>query len=234
MVLGQRYNPIQTFTPKCANQPFAQRISLGAVNRRLYDFKAETGYRRIESKGEDGVVVMEYKPVGMARRYGFAQLSEGPGCTGMGRRVDVNHSATGMFHHHEHIKNSKSGGRCDVEITGDNGVSVILEKRRPTLIAARPSACCRRLWQILPNRARRHAQAELQHQLVRDPLLAPRWVIAGHLANQMLEIQRNPRPAGSEFPNATRPASSIITLGVVMCVAAALTSLKARSKGADS
>ena len=65
MLLVQRDNPIQTFTPKCANQPFAQRISLGAVNRRLYDFKAETSHRRIECKGEDGVVVMEDKPVGM-------------------------------------------------------------------------------------------------------------------------------------------------------------------------
>ena len=127
MVLGQRYNPIQTFTPKCANQPFAQLISLGAVNRRLYDFTAETGYRRIESKGEDGVVVMEYKPVGMVRRYSFAQLLEGPDCGGMGRRVDVKHSASGMFHHHEHIKNSKSGGRHDAEVTGDNGTGVILE-----------------------------------------------------------------------------------------------------------
>ena len=64
----------------------------------------------------------------MIRRYSFAQLLEGPGCAGMNRRVDVNHSASGMFHHHKHVKNSKSGGRCDAEVTGDNGVGVILEK----------------------------------------------------------------------------------------------------------
>jgi hypothetical protein len=46
----------------------------------------------------------------------------------MGRRVDVNRSASGMFHHHKHVKDSKSGGRCDAEVTGDNGVGVILEK----------------------------------------------------------------------------------------------------------
>ena len=98
------------------------------MNRALDDFKAEAGHRRIESKGEDGVVVMEDKPVTMIGRYSFAQLLEGPSCGGMGRRVDVNHSARGMFHHHKHIKNSKSGGRCDVEITGDNGTGVIVEK----------------------------------------------------------------------------------------------------------
>ena len=36
-------------------------------------------------------------------------------------------------------------------------------------------------------------QTELQQQLVCDPFLAPRGVIAGHLANQLLEVQRNPR-----------------------------------------
>jgi hypothetical protein len=73
-------------------------------------------------------VVVDDKPVGMVRRYSFAQLLEGPGCGGMGRRVDVNHSASGMFHHHKHVRDSKSGGCCDVEVTGDNGVGVILEK----------------------------------------------------------------------------------------------------------
>jgi hypothetical protein len=98
------------------------------VNRGLYDFKAETGHRLIESMGEDGVVVVEDNPVTMVRRYSFAQLLEGPGCGGMGRRVDVNHSTSSMFHHDKHIKNSKSGGHCNAEVTSDNGVGVIPEK----------------------------------------------------------------------------------------------------------
>ena len=85
------------------------------MNWCLYDFKAETGHRRVESKAEDGVVVVEDKPVSMVQMYSFAQLLEGQGCTGMGRRVDVNHSATSVFHHHEHIKNSKNSGRNDAE-----------------------------------------------------------------------------------------------------------------------
>ena len=61
--------------------------------RRLYDFKAETGDRRIESIGEDGVVVMEDKPVTMIGRYSFAQLLEGPGCGRMGSHIEVNNPA---------------------------------------------------------------------------------------------------------------------------------------------
>ena len=107
------------------------------MNRCRYDFKAETGHRLIESNGEDGVVVVKDKPVGMVRRYSFAQLLEGPGCTGMGRRVDVNHLATGMFHDHKYIQDSESGGGDDAEVAGDNGLGVILKEGRPTLIAAR-------------------------------------------------------------------------------------------------
>ena len=128
MVLGQRYHPIETFPSKGPDEPFAERIRLRAPYGRCDDLKAEVGERLIESGGEDGVVVMEDKPVGMVRRYSLAQLLEGPGCTGMSRRIDVNHSASGMFHHHKHIKNSESGGGDDAEVAGDNGLGVILEK----------------------------------------------------------------------------------------------------------
>ena len=63
MLLVQGDNPIQTLTPKCPNQPFAQRISLRAANRRPYDFEAETGHRRIELGGKDRVAVVDDETV---------------------------------------------------------------------------------------------------------------------------------------------------------------------------
>jgi len=33
-----------------------------------------------------------------------------------------------MFHHHKHIQNPKNDGRYDAEITGDDGLGVILKK----------------------------------------------------------------------------------------------------------
>jgi hypothetical protein len=44
MLLVQGDNPIQTLTPKCPNQPFAQRVCLGAS----HGFKAKMPQRSIE------------------------------------------------------------------------------------------------------------------------------------------------------------------------------------------
>jgi hypothetical protein len=89
-----------------------------------------------------------------------------------------------MFHDHQHVKKSESGARDDAEVAGDDGLGVILEKGCPTLIAARVAKRCgRQLWQILLDRTRRHAQAEFQQQLVCNSLLAPRGVLARHLAD---------------------------------------------------
>jgi hypothetical protein len=65
MVLGQRYNPIQAFTPQCPDESFAERIRRRAPHGCCDDLEAEVCARLIESMGEDGVVVMEHAPVGM-------------------------------------------------------------------------------------------------------------------------------------------------------------------------
>src|SRR5271168_2766507 len=101
-----------------------------------------------------------------------------------------------MFHDHQHVEDSKGGTRYDEEVAGDDGRRVILEKGRPTLITARVAGRCdREFWQIFPDGARRHAQAEFHQQLVSDSLLAPRRILARHLTDQTLEVGRNPRPA---------------------------------------
>jgi hypothetical protein len=65
--------------------------------------------------------------------------------------------------------------------------------------AARVTAWCgRRFWQIFLDRARRHAEAEFQQQLVCNSFLAPRGVLTSHLEEQT-ELPRNPRPARLAF-----------------------------------
>jgi hypothetical protein len=102
-----------------------------------------------------------------------------------------------MFHDHQYIEDSKGGTRYDEEVAGDDGRRVILEKGRPTLITTRVAGQRdREFWQIFPDGARRHAQAEFHQQLVGDSLLAPGRIIARHHADRTLEVGRNPRPAG--------------------------------------
>ena len=78
--------------------------------------------------GEYGVVVMEDEPVGMVRRYSFAQLLEGPGGGWMRGHVKVNNAARCVFHDYQHVKQSECCARDDAEVTGDDGGGVILQK----------------------------------------------------------------------------------------------------------
>jgi len=71
MVLGQRYHPIEAFPAQCTNEPFAERIRLRAPHWCCDDLEVEVRERRIESGGEDSVVVVEDEPVGMVL-YGIA------------------------------------------------------------------------------------------------------------------------------------------------------------------
>jgi len=130
--------------------------------------------RLIESGGEDCVVVVEDKPVGMVRWYSFAQLLEGPGGNWMRRHVEVNKAARSVFHDHQHVEQPESRARDDAEVTGDDGRRVILLKGGQSVIAAPVAAWRgRRLWQVLVDRARRHALAEFQQQFVCNARLTP-------------------------------------------------------------
>src|SRR5713226_6884397 len=97
---------------------------------------------------------MEHKAVGVVGWDGLAQLLEGPSGGRMGRHVEMNNAARGMFHDHDHIQQPERRRHHDAEVTGDAGRGVILEKRCPTLISASDAAWGGgRLWQILPDRA---------------------------------------------------------------------------------
>ena len=108
MLLGQRDNPIQAFTPERPDEPFAERIRLWAPHGCFDHFKAQVRYRIVESGGEDCVVVVEDKSVRVVRGNGLTQLLEGPGGGRMRRHVEVNNAARRMFHDHQHVKQPES------------------------------------------------------------------------------------------------------------------------------
>ena len=93
MRIGQRNDPIETFTAQCSDEPFAQRVGLGAVYRCPDGGKTQVRHRSIEFGGKDRVAVMNDKTVRMVRGDGLTHLLEGPGCAWMGGDVGVNHAA---------------------------------------------------------------------------------------------------------------------------------------------
>ena len=118
----------------------------------------------------------------------------------MGGRVEVNQSPRSVLHHHQHVEDSKGGGHRNAEVTRDDPPSVILKKSRPPLVASRLTIRWRRLRQVLPDCPWRNTQTEFQQQLVCDPLLAPRGVLARHSPNQALELDGDRSPASCGLP----------------------------------
>jgi hypothetical protein len=72
-----------------------------------------------------------------------------------------------MMDEHENVKRSKRCGHCHEEVTSDDRLGVIRQKRRPALITTR--ATRRSLGHVLPYRSRRHADAQFHQQLAKNP-----------------------------------------------------------------
>jgi hypothetical protein len=125
---AERDNPIHTLSSECADHPFAKCVGLRTARRRFDHGQAQTGQRLVEVGRKDRIAVVDDEAILVVGRNGFAQLLEGPGGAGMGGRGEVKQAARGMLDDHQHVEAAKGGGRCDAEITGDNGLSVIPEK----------------------------------------------------------------------------------------------------------
>jgi hypothetical protein len=149
---------------------------------------------------------MEEEPVGVVGWYRFAQLLECPGGSGMGRHMDVEDTPSRVFHEHEDIQETKGRRHDDAEITGHDGLGMITHKGLPAL------GCGTFAWpmlpalgHVLPDGPWRHAQAQLQQELIRNALLAPGQVVVGHLPDERLEVRREPRSSDVGFPPPEEP-----------------------------
>jgi hypothetical protein len=82
----------------------------------------------------------------MIARNRFAKLLQGPGCRWMCGDVAMHNAPCPDLHEEEHIESSKPGGHYDQEITGDDGLGVIADKRPPVLRTGPPVASPLRFW----------------------------------------------------------------------------------------
>ena len=92
----------------------------------------------------------------------------------MGRRIDVQDPAGGMFHHDQHIQEAKRGRDHHTKVTRHEPPPMILHKglpalRRDTLM----SPMTETLGYVLPHGARRDLNTQLEHQFVHDALFTP-------------------------------------------------------------
>ena len=87
----------------------------------------------VELLGENAVAVMEQKAVLMVSRDRFTELLQRPGGGGVRRDIGMQHATGRLFHQHKHVEQAKSRGDHDAEVTGDDRLGMVPDKRPPAL-----------------------------------------------------------------------------------------------------
>jgi hypothetical protein len=65
VMLGQRDDQIQAFSPECPKKSLADGVSLRALRRSLQDPKPQVSDPPIELLGKDRISVMDQEPIGV-------------------------------------------------------------------------------------------------------------------------------------------------------------------------
>ena len=131
--LVQRNQEIQTLAADTSDEAFAESVRLGRMERRFQDAQAHRLQGRIELGGVNGVAVVDEEPVRFLSRDGLPELLERPVRGGMSGDVAVSDPACSHFHDHENVQHPKAGCRTDEEITCQQALGMVVNKRHPTL-----------------------------------------------------------------------------------------------------
>src|SRR5262249_19819518 len=128
---------------------------------------------------------MNHKPIRMRFSKNLPELLKGPIRARMFGHVEVEDSSRADLHRQEDIHDSERRSDGNKEVARDDRLDVVPNKRGPALIgsAARPVRL-----QMLTHSSGRNLDAELQREFIRDSSLAPRRILASHLANEFSHV----------------------------------------------
>jgi hypothetical protein len=137
----------------------------------------------------------------MIARNRFAKLLQGPGRRWMRGDVAMHDAPCPDLHEEEHIESAKPGGHYDQEITGDDGLGVIADKRPPVLRTGPTVASPLRFWRpIGAHCAWRNIDTQLHRKLRCLARLAPSRIPLCHLYDEFADVLRNSWPASLRLP----------------------------------
>jgi hypothetical protein len=80
----------------------------------------------------------------------LSQLLQRPVSSGIGCHIHMRQATPPMLDHHEYVQHPEGRRHRDEEVAGNNRLRVILQERRPALIAAWLPGL--RLWHVLRHR----------------------------------------------------------------------------------
>ena len=184
----ERNEVVETLAPDGSDEPLAPRVGRWRPDGSLQYPDAAVPNRLIDVLCEDGVSVMDQKPVRVIERKEFAKLLDAPFRRRMDRDVRVQNAARADLHRNEHVKKSERSRHRNQEVAGHDALRVIADERIPSLsgVAAARTACA----QVLSDRPRRNPDSELQQQFIRNSLFTPGRVFLRDSANEFADFPR--------------------------------------------
>ena len=112
----------------------------------------------------------------------------------------------GVFHHHKDVEEMKGRRHHHTDITGDDRLGMVADKGPPALGRhAVMTPVIQAVGEVLAYRPGRHPQAKLEQQFIGKALLAPRWTVTSHAANQRLHVRWDGRSARTGLPAPEAP-----------------------------
>src|SRR5215471_12785881 len=156
-------------------------ISLGSLYGRFQYADTEAFQGFVGGRRKDLVSVVDQVPTGVIKGQKLAELLDGP----FGRRVlgdvVVQNPRCGHLHDDQDVQHTEGRGDHHAIVTRDDSLRVVPHKGGPAWAMALTTRAVR--IRILRHCARRYLGAKLQPEFIRDSLLAPGWILAGHLAH---------------------------------------------------
>ena len=138
----------------------------------------------------------------MLARYRFSKLLQGPLRGRVRGHVHVHNLACTDFHHGEDVKELESRRDNGQEVGGDDRLRVISNECRPALRRmVRTAATVISIRHVLSHGTRRHADAELDEELMGDALFAPGHILEAAISKMsfLSSSGTGGRPLGRDF-----------------------------------
>src|SRR4030095_4886633 len=129
----QRNHKVQTLSSQRPEHPFADRIRHRRSHGCFDDVQPHMAHALVNVLGEDGISVMDEKTVRVISWDRFAELLDSPQRRRMRRHIDMKEPAARMLNNHKDIEDTKCHGDRHAEITCDDALGVIADKRGPSL-----------------------------------------------------------------------------------------------------
>jgi DNA-binding winged helix-turn-helix (wHTH) protein len=129
MRLGDRDHPVQTLPADRSDHTLADRVGLGACERRSQHLQAQGANRIIQSLCEDPVPVVDQVLVLVLVADRLSQLLQSPVRTRVCRDVHMYEAARAVLDDDQYVQHPKGRGDGDEEIARENRRRMILQER---------------------------------------------------------------------------------------------------------